>query len=341
MIRTSRPTRLLSVLFLCVGADPAWASSPPAPQQLLESALSPDVPFKGRMMVTHWFGKQTQAEEVQVYHALPNLTRREFLSPDGAVQRVMVSDGDTEEILLLKNRKVVSGDAVKSYEKVMKPERELEMLFSNYELSVSTNTDEVAGRKAWVLELKPKVSGKPWQRLWIDQQAGIILENKRFLPKHHYAVLSRYSHIEISKSLDPKLFELTLSSAGAGPGLEPDFMTLEELRKATGKPVSFPQELPAGFAFESADRFNYKDHEVLHARYTDGLDVLSLFQTDRPVSLPKGGTAALAPPAKGLGSSIRLSTAGRVLNWKHGKQYFTLISDVSVELLQSISAKLK
>lgn len=340
-LRRSRPLKVL-LLLLC--AAPAGAAAPPDPQQLLQDALNPDVAFQGRMMVTHWFGRQTQAEEVEVYHALPNLTRREFFAPDGTVQRVMISDGDTEEILGMKRHKVVSGDAVKSYDKVMKPERELELLVANYELSVSSKTDEMAGRKAWVLQLKPKITGKPWQRLWIDQEAGLILENKRFLPRQHFAVLSRYSRIDIDKKLDPKLFALTLSStaiAGAGSGLAPDFMTLEELKKAVGHDVRFPAELPAGFAFESADHFTYKGHEVLHARYTDGLDVLSLFETDRPVAMPKGGTAAVAPPSKGSGSGIRLSMAGRVLAIKRGKRYLTLISDVSAELLKTISARLK
>jgi outer membrane lipoprotein-sorting protein len=310
---------------------------------LLESSLSPDVAFKGRMMVTHWFGHQTTAEEVEVYHAPPNLYRREYISPEGTVQRVQISDGDVEQNFLVRQNKTISGDAVKSYEKVMSPEREMALLLKNYELSVSTKADEVAGRKAWILELKPLVTGKSWQKLWIDQQVGLILENKKFLPKHHYAVLSRYSKIEIQKQVKPELFELTVSSndvAGTGHGLEPDFLTLEELKKATGKNPSFPTDLPEGFAFESADYFPYRDHVVLHARYTDGLAVLSLFQTDLPVRVPKNATATLAPPTKG-GGSIRLSTVGNVLNWKRGGQYFTLMGDVSKELLQSISAKLK
>ncbi|MBI3554313.1 MAG: hypothetical protein HY077_17590 [Elusimicrobia bacterium] len=343
MSRTSRRISGLLAFSLSLVSRPAFAEAPD-PQKLLESALNPpDVAFRGRMMVTHWFGKQTSAEEVEVYHSPPNLNRREFLSPDGAVQRVVVSDGDVEEIRLVRRQRVVSGDAVKSYEKIMKPERELELLLKNYELSVATRTDEVAGRQAWILELKPKVAGKPWQRLWVDREHGLILENKRFLPKRHYAELSRYSRVELSKNLDPRLFELKLASAstaGAGSGLEPDFMTLEELSKATGKMVSFPTELPSGFSFESADYFSVGEQTVLHARYTDGLAVLSLFQTDKPVRLPKGGTATVAPPSTAR-PSIRLAAIGKVLNWKRGRQYFTLMGDVSVELLQSVSAQLK
>lgn len=343
MPRTRKATSPRWTLALLLAAASSAAQTPPDPRQLLDDALSPEVSFKGRMMVTHWFGKQTSAEEVEVYHGPANLYRREFLSPDGAVTRVQVSDGDVEENFSVKHNKVVSGDAVKSYEKIMKPEREMQLLLENYELSVSTKTDEVAGRKAWVLELKPKVAGKPWQKLWIDQQHGLILENKRYLPKRHYAVLSRYSRIEVDDSLDPKLFELSLSSsavAGTAHGLEPDFMTLDELKKASGKSVSFPPALPDGFVFESSDFFPWGAQTILHARYTDGLAVLSLFQTDKPVRLPKGATAAVAPPPA-KGSSIRLAAVGRVLSWKRGKQYFTLMGDVSSDLLQKVSASLK
>ncbi len=344
MPRIRNPTKLGRLLILLLvpalaGAEPAT----PDALKLLDDSLSPEVSFRGRMMVTHWFGKQTRAEEVEVYHGPGNLYRREFLSPDGIVTRVQVSDGDIEENLLVKHHKVVSGDAVKSYEKVMKPEREMELLLANYEISVSTKPDEVAGRKAWVLELKPKIAGKPWQKLWIDQEHALILENKRYLPKKRFAVLSRYSRIEVAKQLDPKLFELSLSSRavmGGAHGLEPDFKTLEELKKATGKDVSFPLELPAGFAFESCDDIHWGPQIILHARYTDGLAVLSLFQTDKPVRLPAGATATIEAPSTKTGS-IRWAVVGKVLSWQHGKHYFTLMGDVSTEVLQEISAKLK
>ena len=184
---------LLLLLTLCAARHTARAAPAPDPERLLDATLAaPAVGYEGRMMVTHWFGKQTQAEEVQVYHSLPDRTRREFLEPDGSVSRVVVSDGDDEEVLLVRQNKVFKGDAVKRFDKLMSPETEQALLLKNYRLAV-VKTDKVAGRDAWVLELTPLIAGKPYQRLWIDEETRVVLENKRFLPKKSSAALSRYS----------------------------------------------------------------------------------------------------------------------------------------------------
>lgn len=330
-----------SAAVLILGALVHGAPAAPTPESLLDSALNPpDIYYQGRMMVTHWVGKQTNAEEVEVYHAPDNKTRREFLAPDGRVMRIVVSDGDNEQVQWVKSRKVLKGDAVKSYEKLMSPEKERDLLLKNYRLS-ATGQEKVAGRGAWILELSPLIAGKPHQRLWIDQETGVVLENKRFLPKNSFASMARFNRFEPREPLDAGLFRLELDSAVAvtGKGLEPDFMSIEDLNAATGKESRFPETLPEGFVFESADFFNVGKLTIRHVRYTDGLAVLSLFQTDRPVRLPKKGSALSADSA-GSGS-LRLSSAGHVLPWKRGKQYFTLMGDTSHELLRTISAGLR
>ncbi|OGR86156.1 MAG: hypothetical protein A3J74_10645 [Elusimicrobia bacterium RIFCSPHIGHO2_02_FULL_57_9] len=290
------------------------------------------------MMVTHWRGKRARAEEVEIYHAPNNRKRREFIAPDGRILRMIISDGESEQVHWLKSGKTLRGDAVKSYEKLMSPEKERELLLKNYSLAVS-GPDKVAGRFAWVLEFKPLVSGKPHQQLWIDRQTGVILANKRLLPKKSFAVLSRFSRFEPRKTLDDSLFRLDAASAGAvsGHGLEPDFMSLEELNEATGKTMRFPADLPGGFVFESADFFDIGKQVIRHLRYTDGLAVISLFQTQRPVKPPKQPDLQTGDGA----GSLRLSGASRVLAWKRKKQYFTLMGDVSGEILGNISSSLK
>ena len=334
-------TLLLLVLF----APPAaWAAPAPSPEELLSSTFeAPLVAYEGRMMVTHWFGKQARAEEVEVYYSPPDRTRREYLTPDGAVSRVVVSDGEKEEVLLVRQNKILKGDAVKKFDKLMSAEREKELLLKNYRLSV-IKEDKVAGRAAWVLELRPLTPGKPFQRLWVDEETRVILENKRFLPKKSFAALSRFSRFEPKKELDETLFTLDLASSAvvAQEDLEPDFLSLEELGQATGKAVPFPPELPGGFAFESADFFMVNKRLVRQARYTDGLAVVSLFATDRPVRLPKTGTFAVAAPTSGKGAkSLRFSSSGEVLSWKRGSLHYTLMGDLSRELMANIASRVK
>lgn len=340
MLRTRKPSRLAALALLLAAA--ASAGELPAAEKLLDFSLEPPaVAFQGRMMVTHWYGKQARAEEALVYHSPPNLTRREFLAPDGSVTKIVVSDGEREQVRLVKAKKVIAGDAVKTYEKVMPAEKERELLLKNYKLTVS-GPEKVAGRSAWVLHMEPAAAGKPSQDLWIDQETRAILENKRYLPKKSFAALSRYSHFEPKKSLPDSLFALDAATAAiAGKGLEPDFMSLQQLNDATGQDIKFPEELPGGFLFESADFFTVGKHTVRHARYTDGLAVVSIFETDKPARLAKGSTAAVsAGSSKGAGQ-LRLSSSGKVLNFRRGAFFYTLMGDVTRELLQSIAAGLK
>jgi len=340
----TRPTRNSATLLLLAvlaqaSAASAAVSAPPDPQSLLDAALSaPDRSYRGHLTVTDWFGRQTRAEEVEVYYSPTNRYRWEFLAPDGTVSRVAVSNGTNETIRFEHPGKTVTGEAVRSATKLMMPQREKDLLLKNYRLSV-TGPDLVAGRKAWVLALQPLVAGKPHQLLWIDTQTQIILSIRRYLPKKQFATLSRFTHFELDASLPASLFALQIdSSTPVAQDLTPDFLSIDELEKATGRETELPAALPGGFEFESADYFDIGKDMVRHLRFTDGLAVLSVFLTDKPVRLPQGGAMRLnseiSPPG-----SLRLSSTGKVFSFQRGGQYYTLMSDASRELMERIAAR--
>ena len=333
--RNSIPFLLLTLLAL-----PAAAAAPvaPDPQHLLAAALSaPDRPYHGHLTVTEWSGRQTRAEEVEVYYSPTNRYRWEFLAPDGSATRVAVSDGSHETVLLVRPGRTVTGEAARSSTKLMMPQREKELLLRNYRLC-ATGPDMVAGRKAWVLDMRPRISGKPHQLLWIDTETQIILSIKRYLPKKQFAALSRFTRFDLKTPLPESLFDLQMDSATpVTQDMTPDFLSIDELEKATGRETDLPAELPGGFAFESADYFDVGKDAVRHLRFTDGLAVLSVFLTDKPVRLPSGGAlrpaSQISPPG-----SLRLSSTGKVFSFQRGKQYYTLMSDVSRDLLEHIAA---
>lgn len=330
---SSKAAAALAAALLAV---PALAA--PSPEDLLQSALSsPSTPYQGKVMVTQWYGKQTRAEEMRVHFAPPAKIRREFLAPDGRVTRVSISDGESEQVS--RDGKSVLGDAVRSYEKVMSDEREREVLLSNYELLVDT-ADKVAGRPVWLLVLKPKIDGKAWQSMALDQETKVVLRVKRYLPRRSFASQASFTAFEPGKPQSEELFRFGASTAAAVPAaaLTPDFMTLEQLAKETGRPSRLPQTLPGGFVFESADVLKAGHSRVAHARYTDGLTVLSIFETERPVKLPKSGMIATR---EGFPGALSASRAGKVLNLKSGDRHYTLMGDLPRELLADVARALK
>ncbi|MEK7233768.1 MAG: hypothetical protein AAB268_08125 [Elusimicrobiota bacterium] len=310
----------------------------PTDDELLQSALaSPAIPYQGKVMVTQWFGKHTRAEEMRVHFAPPDNIRREFLTPDGAVARISVSDGEHETVS--RGGKIVVGDAVRSYEKVMTPAREREVLLSNYTVIVGT-ADKVAGRPIWLLTLKPKIEGKAWQSMALDQETKVVLRVKRYLPRRSFTSQASFTSFEPNKPQDEALFHLggATSLAVAAPSLTPDFMTLEQLAKETGRTSRLPEILPNGFVFESADVFKAGKSRVTHARYTDGLSVLSVFETERPVRLPRSGMMATNADFPG---TLSTSRAGNVFKFKAGSRHYTLMGDLSRKLLADVARTLK
>ena len=342
MPRIPNPSRLLAALLLAAWSGSiALAAATPSPDALLDDVLSaPSVPYQGHVMVQQWFGKQTHAEEIRVFVLPPDRIRREFLAPDGAVTRVSISDGDIESVRLVRSGKTVVGDAVHSYEKVLPSDLERDALLANYELLTSTG-EKVAGRPTWRLTMKPKMEGKPWETLWVDQETKIVLRNKRYLPHRRSASQAQFVSFEPRKPQDEALFEIDDATSGVieSRGLAPQFLTIEQLNKETGDQSRLPLRLPGGFIFESADVFPVGKSKVRHARYTDGLTVISVFQTDRPVRLPKGGI--IPPGSTHLPGPLRASSAGKLIQWGSGTRRYTLMGDVSRELVAEIIKSLR
>jgi len=338
-----RADALAQLLLLLAPACSFAATAAPSAGQLLDAALRPSATaYRGKMIVARWYGRRSRAEEVEVSYSPPNKYRWEFLAPDGRPDRVVIGDGKNEWIQLPHERRLLRGSAIKSAPKRISPEAELALLFKNYDAALK-GEKRVAGRPTWLLELTPKAPRKNHELIWIDQRTGVVLETKKFLPERPFASLSRFADFEPSKSLPDSLFQ-----PETGPdvvvddhGLDPGFLSLAELNAVSGKSLRFPGELPEGFVFENADLLTVGGTTVRCARYTDGLTVLSLYQTDRPVRLSGTEPVQDASPAD-LPGSLRFSSAGKVLTWKSREgRYFTLIGDVSQELLRTASERLK
>lgn len=321
-----------------------WSSSAsatlPDPITLLDNILEPPkIPYQGHLMVTHWYGRQAQAYEVTVSFVPPNNYRWEFLAPDGTPERIVKSDGDREEMELVRTHRRFLGDPIKNYEKLMGEDKEKELLLRNYDLAVA-EPESLAGRQCWILEIIPKEKDKHRQRVWIDQQTGVVLQIRRFRPEGRFTILSRFISFAPQKNLSNDLFSLDRSSGTAAEhGLDPLSVSLDEFKKIYGQSFDPPMELPAGFVFESANHFKIRNREIWHLRYTDGLGTLSLFLTPGPVSLPKNGQLLGDASIAGVGQPVMYGF-GKVLKWKkHGRNY-VLIGDLSRGWLEKIAAKI-
>jgi outer membrane lipoprotein-sorting protein len=326
--------RACALALLLPGA--AFSASPsPDPLELLRKASAgPTTAYEGHVTVTRWYGKGTRAEEANVFFLPPNSYRWEFLAPDGSPERSVVSDGSKEVLVLPLQKKVLMGDAVKSAPKQADTERDVALIIENYRITLA-GADKRAGRAVWAVEISPLLPGKPAQKVWIDQETGALLEARRFRDKRSFAVVSRYTRFEPKKDFPDGFFEYRAEPGVKVDehGLDPDYLSLEEMRRGAGRTFDFPQSLPGGFVFESGDIFNVHGHKVRQARYTDGLASLSLFQTDKRVRLPAGEASVESslPPHPG---DFGLTSSGHAYRFKRGRVHYLLLGDISKDLLQ-------
>jgi outer membrane lipoprotein-sorting protein len=322
---------LLAVLITAASSSgAAEVVRKPDPIQLLEAAYAgPAFSYQGQVLLTQWSGKEKRAEEVNVFFAPPGRYRLEFLAPDGSVDRIVLGDGQREQVQLVKQGKVFAGYATEVSPRLIPGDEERRLLLANYRIALS-GTEDIMGRSTWVLDLEPQVAGKPSQRMWIDRESNAVLEVKRSLSDG--GASSQFTRFE-KKALPDSLFgqDASIQSLEIGKPAE----NPEEARKMTGD-AGDRASLNGGFALMGADLFDVRGETVRHLRYTDGLIPVSLFVTRVAVEAPKISDAAARPAASPM--YFGLAAPVNVSQWKQGKDHFTLIGELEPSLLQRISA---
>lgn len=262
----------------------------------------PRAPYQGEITITHWSAAGARAEEARVYVQDRGTYRYEYLTPAGRVGRVVVGAKGVEHLLKPEGRRARS----KPIQPALSPDKEWTLFQSNYRVSAPTR-DRVADRSVWSVELTPLTEGKPRERWWVDDDAGVVLALRRYGPDPGDASMVRFVRFEAAPGLNPRLFEVAAESetpaADAPAG------------------VDAPRALPCGFVLKRDRRFQTQGVTVTQWTYTDGLTVVSFFRTEKPVRLavPRGRMA--------------------VVQEHRGPAYFTVISDGSEALLRRLCAE--
>jgi hypothetical protein len=267
---------------------------------------------------------------VEVYYRPPGRYRWEYLSPDGHASRTVVSDGERQWVRA--GGRVLAGDSPRANYKRITDDEEWRRLTQNYRMSTGVEV-LLLGRPMRVVTLDPVGAGKPEQRVTVDKQTGVVFENRR-TGADGFAVVTRLVRFDAGAET-PESYFGSVPPEAVDHGLDPDFLSLEEMNRLSRGGASFPEVLADGFVFESADVFQVGRAPVRHVRYTDGLAVLSLFETAAPV----GGPMQESLPDAGV--PLRLLSPGTLVHWKSGGRYYTLMGDVSEDALKKISAGLR
>ena len=295
-------------------------------------------PYKGRQITTYW--RTGRAVEVLVFHRPVDDRRLQFLNPEAQRGRLLVSDGAEQweyepHQKVLRHRRLSPGalddDDLLSYT----------LLRANYLLSVDPKARTVAERKTYLVTIKRPVGQTLVRRFWIDRGSGLILKREIYGEDGKLAVTVGFSDITYHAALAGSLFSLA--------GLAKSVHIAELPTAETAAPLSTLQRQLDGLASAPATLGGYRlvgatttkigKHPVLHLRYSDGLNLVSIFeqrrtQPGRPTLVPAGmRLVPIGATSVYVGHRASLTT----LNWDTPTLNITLMGEMGLSTLRTLA----
>ncbi len=355
---------LLTIALLLLSAMHVGAEVPEAEEIFQRMAQSfRTVDFKGRFTFMFQSPAGNQMREAMMIRKAPNRIRIESLWPEEDRGTVMVMDG--------KERWHIRGE--KEWERMrgrrpfLPPNRmgesllkEARLLLKNYNIRIYEG-GKVADRSTYLVEVEAEASLRPSAKIWVDIETSTILKMEHYDPQRRLKDLLVYSKIDFHPEIDEAAFQKPDGvRTGRGPGEgrgrekiwsnEQGKLDLEKVRKMAQLDVVIPKREPAGFALQNIHIIKFGERKNVQLSYTDGLAMLSVFQSSSGAGGRGGGRGGLfgrrrregrreeMPPWRGgraekmdiRGTECEIISRGpmSIFRWNHNGVYITLMGEL-------------
>lgn len=159
-----------------------------------------------------------------------------------------------------------------------------QLLAKNYNIQV-TKGNSIANRNTYLLEILPELADRPSMKLWMDTETLLVLKMEKYSSQKWLSGFFVYSDIDIDPNIDDALFQKN----GEGPdeaneqediwdyrqgNLDPD-----KIRKEADMEIAFPTHTPERFILQRIQIIGRGSRKNIHLVYTDGLAIISVFQS--------------------------------------------------------------
>ncbi len=298
--------------------------------------------YRGRQITTYWRTGHTVA--VLVAHRAPGLRRIDYLAPDAQRGRSLVTDEhqewqfDPRSSRLMHRLRAANADAVED------AAQSYDLLRTNYILQVLPQTKTVADRKTYILTMTRKSNRSVARKLWIDAATGLVLKRENYREDGKLILTVSYTDLSFRAPLPRVLFDL--SSLVHRPGVHlveekaagENALPLNSVHGQLGGRAVVPSIL-AGYQLVSAGLSSDGAKPMLHLRYSDGLNLISLFelprtQTKKPTRVP----ASMRPVQIGRSAGhVSHRASLTAFNWDKDGLNLTLMGEIAEPTLQALA----
>ena len=318
----------------------------PAAETLFVRILQSDDKFtyKGRQITTYW--TTGRAVSVQVYHQSDGQSRIYYLDPENLHGRLLVSDGtqqwqyDPHHHELLHRHLspgALDSDDLLSYT----------LLRTNYLLSVDPQPRTWVDRKVWLVTIKRPGGRTLARRFWVDAGSGLILKREIYREDGKLVVTVAFSDINFHPT--PSQLSFDMNALAKTPGVR-----VVETRSVAESPLPLsavssqlsgnayaPKVLSGYHLVGASTTTRVGSKPLLHLRYSDGLNLVSLFEQrrtllQRPTRAPAGmRTIQIGAVSGHVSHHSSLTT----LNWDTSVLNMTLMGELSLDALQALATE--
>ena len=260
---------------------------------------------------------------MRIEYSDPPMLKGEIRADDGKVLAHLIPN---ERVVTMKPSRIAG---MKEW-----AEHSLEALQEG-ELQVQlVGNDKIAGRNAYVLELNPRHHHHGKRKFWVDTEKWVKLRTEDITPDGTVASMSYYTKIEFVKTIPNDKFRIEPPEGyrirrEEGP---PEIMPLKKARQLAGFRILEPAYLPTGFKAAGAAVIPFRGGKIVSIRYTDGVNTLSLFQTQGDKLDPRFLKRLHEGPVQ----------PGRgVYSWRKGDLNLTIISRISMDEIRQVAGSVK
>ncbi|MBD3181135.1 DUF4367 domain-containing protein [Candidatus Poribacteria bacterium] len=341
------------------------AEDMPDPQELFQKVINSyqSVDYIGKMtMMFLGPGGRSSVSEAIVYRETPDKWRIEFIWPDEIKGRGMASVGEKRWPIKrergTRDRRFMWHPPGRMLEEM--PLKSIKLILRNYYIHILQG-GSIAGRDTYMIELEPKEGGRPSRKIWVDKEKGVMLKIEHYDTQKRPVGFYTFSEIQYNPKIDESLFRepedhddrpldrgprrserSELWDHGKGK------LDIERITKEVELDLIIKAEIPAGFVLQSIESMKFGRHKNVHLKYTDGMVVVSVFQSRKRPPRPRDQDNP-SPPRDDEMKDIKIDgvsgqekQAGPVyiLRWNYKKLDFTLIGELNKDSMIRIAKTL-
>jgi outer membrane lipoprotein-sorting protein len=258
----------------------------------------------GEQTTTVAAGEGHVTSRVELAYRRPGMTHLRYL--DGPLLGVEVWKDQNRVYRYVPSRKRLEVSPAERSQP-LKLEQRLAMMRENY-VATLDRAEDVAGRAAHVISVRPRHPGSGWKRLWIDQETYLMLGSEDYDAGNRRVRSTRFTRIDLRTEPEtifrPREAQLQNASWEPSGGEAP--LTVAQVEQRVGFEVLLPEHAPPGYRLLGSYVVKCEcglGDSAVRSLYCDGLNTLSVFQCGHPC--PDGRNCWVADAPQGM--AVRLA----------------------------------